>query len=62
MDEIDFHIISIVVMTFILGIALPFDYYLWLAAIIFVTPQGRIYVRAFWAIQDLKNLKVCIFL
>ncbi|PCJ29158.1 MAG: hypothetical protein COA99_19740 [Moraxellaceae bacterium] len=57
MDEIDFHIIPIVLMTFILGMTLPFDCYLWLAAIIFITPQGRIYVRAFWDYPRFKKPK-----
>jgi len=48
MDELDFHVIEIVLMIFIVGLVVPVEYYIWVAKVIFIIPQGRIFVRAFF--------------
>lgn len=57
MNELDYEIIPIVIMIFILGLVLPKEYFLWAAGIIFIVPQFRIYVRAFWDYRKFKRPK-----
>jgi len=48
MDELDLHIIPLVLMVFILGLVIPSAFLVWPVGAIVLIPQGRIFVRAFW--------------